>query len=89
MTGDRKIFKQLYKVSHKLPPVYCYICHKPITKQKDLTMDHEPPRSRQSELGPSKLYPCCSKCNHQKGALTLQEYKLWLELEMKRNGRQK
>lgn len=84
--ANRKDFKLLYKVSHKLPPVYCYICHKPITKQKDLTIDHEPPKSRQKELGQSNLYPCCKKCNNQKGALTLKEYKQWLELEQKRNG---
>lgn len=84
--ANRKDFKLLYKVSHKLPPVYCYICHKPITKQKDLTIDHEPPKSRQKELGQSNLYPCCKKCNNQKGSLTLQEYKQWLELEQKRNG---
>lgn len=84
--ANRKDFKLLYKVSHKLPPVYCYICHKPITKQKDLTIDHEPPRSRQKELGQSNLYPCCKKCNNQKGSLTLKEYKQWLELEQKRNG---
>lgn len=84
--ANRKDFKLIYKVSHKLPPVYCYICHKPITKQKDLTIDHEPPKSRQKELGQSNLYPCCKKCNNQKGSLTLKEYKQWLELEQKRNG---
>lgn len=83
---EKKHFKTLYKVSHKLPPVYCYICHKPITKQKDLTIDHEPPKSRQKELGDSKLYPCCRSCNNRKGALTLEEYKAWLVLEAKRNG---
>ena len=87
--ANRKDFKLLYKVSHKLPPVYCYICHKPITKQKDLTIDHEPPKSRQKELGQSNLYPCCKKCNNQKGSLTLKEYKQWLELEQKRNGHDK
>lgn len=89
MKDEKNLFKSLYKISHKLPPVYCYICHKPITKQKDLTIDHEPPRSRQAELGRSNLYPCCAKCNHQKGSLTLEEYKQWLVLERKRNGNQK
>lgn len=89
MSDDRKYFKKLYKVSYNLPPVYCYICHKPITKQNDLTVDHEPPRSRQKELGPSNLYPCCKACNQRKGSLTLEEYKQWLVLEQKRNGLQK
>lgn len=82
-------FKKLYKVSHKLPPVYCYLCGKPITKPKDLTVDHEPPRSRQKELGESNLYPACARCNHRKGALSLEEYRQWLALETKRTGQQK
>lgn len=85
----KKRFKKLYKVSYELQPVYCYICHKQITRKKDLTVDHEPPKSRQAELGPSNLYPCCAKCNHRKGALTLEEYKQWLILEAKRNGHTK
>lgn len=86
---EKKHFKTLYKVSHKLPPVYCYICNKKITNPNELTIDHEPPKSRQKELGDSKLYQSCRRCNNRKGALTLEEYKVWLELEHKRNGNQK
>lgn len=82
----KKHFKKLYRISYELPTVYCYICHKPITKQKDLTADHEPPKSRQKELGPSTLYPCCRVCNCDKGALTLEEYRLYLQLKAKKNG---
>ena len=87
MTISKKQFKDLYHASIKIETVYCYICNKLITKQKDFTIDHEPPKSRQKELGESQLYPCCKKCNHQKGALTLDEYRQWLALEQKRNGR--
>lgn len=64
----------------------CYICGLLIETKEDLTVDHEPPKSRQDELGASKLYPACKRCNHKKGALTLEEYKQWLKLENKRNG---
>lgn len=82
-------FRKICEAQIKMETAYCYLCGKPITKLKDLTVDHEPPRSRQKELGKSNLYPCCAKCNHQKGALTLEEYKQWLVLERKRNGNQK
>ena len=86
MSKEKLEFKKLYKISHKKDFVYCYICNKKITNPNELTVDHEPPKSRQKELGDSKLYPCCRRCNNRKGALTLEEYKKWLLLEAKRNG---
>ncbi len=79
-------FRNKYKQSYKWETVYCYICGTAITDKRDYTLDHEPPKSRQTELGASQLFPCCKKCNHEKGALTLSEYRQWLELERKRNG---
>ena len=52
----------------------------------DATLEHEPPQSRQEELGPSKTYLACRKCNNQKGALTVEEYAEWKRLEFIRNG---
>lgn len=46
----------------------------------EATVEHEPPVSRKKELGPSKKYLVCKKCNHEKGALTLQEYIEWKRL---------
>lgn len=83
---DKKQFKDLYRKSIKIETVYCCICGLPIKKIKDFTIEHEPPRSRQDELGESQLYPSHAKCNHRKGSLTMDEYRLWLELERKRNG---
>lgn len=85
--ADRKDFKLLYKVSHKLPPVYCYICHKPITKQKDLTIDHVQPRSRQGRDDPSN-WEIAHKtpCNSHKGALNYEEYYLFNALDRVRKG---
>lgn len=83
---DKKQFKDLYRKTIKIETVYCCICGLPIKNIKDLTVEHEPPQSRQEELGKSKLYPSHAKCNHRKGALTMDEYRQWLELERKRHG---
>ena len=48
--------------------------HFPIQKA---TLEHEPPKSRQKELGPSKIFLACKKCNNEKGALTAVEYEIW------------
>ena len=54
---------------------------------KESTIEHEPPISRQKELGiKSQTYIVCGECNHTKGALTLEEYKEWMRLEFIRNG---
>jgi len=70
--------------------IICPYCLKPIESRSQLTIEHEPPKSRQAELGKrSKTYYVCKKCNHEKGSLTLEEYKEWLRLEKIRHGRQK
>ena len=50
------------------------------------SIEHEPPKSRQKELGGSKIFLVCKKCNAQKGALTAEEYAEWKRLEFIRNG---
>lgn len=68
--------------------IVCPYCLKPILKQQDLTIEHEPPKSRQEELGmKSETLYVCKKCNNEKGALTLEEYKEWLRLEAIRHGK--
>ena len=54
----------------------------------DATIEHEPPRSRQEELGKSHKTLACAKCNNKKGALTAKEYELWQILESIRTGQQ-
>lgn len=63
----------------------CPYCLKelPIT---EATIEHEPPRSRQKELGESRTFWACKKCNNEKGALTIEEYIIWKKLEFIRNG---
>ncbi len=52
----------------------------------EMTVEHEPPVSRQKECGESKKVWACKKCNNQKSALTAEEYAEWKRLEFIRNG---
>ena len=87
MTISKKQFKDLYRASIKIETVYCCLCGKPILKEKELSLEHKMPRSRggSDELGNWGI--AHKTCNQQKGALTLDEYRQWLALEQKRNGR--
>lgn len=79
---SEKRWKKLY--GHTISFV-CPYCLK-IVPIIDASVEHEPPQSRQKELGTSKTYLTCKKCNNQKGALTADEYKEWKRLEFIRNG---
>jgi 5-methylcytosine-specific restriction endonuclease McrA len=63
----------------------CCICGLPIVSRKECSREHEPPLSRGGKK--SQWRYACKKCNNRKGALTAQEYAVWLELEHRRNGR--
>lgn len=76
-------WKELYRQNG--PTIICPYCLKPILPN-ELSIDHEPPKSRQAELGKSELIYCCKKCNNEKGSLTAEEYKLWKRLNFIRNG---
>lgn len=67
--------------------IICPYCLRPIENSSQLTIEHEPPKSRQAELGiKSKKIYACKKCNHEKGSLTAKEYEEWKRLEKIRNG---
>lgn len=72
-----KKWKKLYGIDVTFTCPYCMKQY-PLYKA---TIEHEPPRSRQKELGESNKTLACSSCNHEKGALTAQEYELWKVLE--------
>lgn len=87
-------WKKIYSAQGQFICPYCLL-HFPIQKA---TIEHEPPLSRQKELGVSKLFLACKKCNNEKGALTADEYELWkttkdyqtwVRLEQIRNGNTK
>lgn len=70
--------------------IICPYCLKPISDPTQLTIEHEPPKSRQEEFGiESKTFYACKKCNNQKGSLTVEEYLEWKRLERIRNGVQR
>ena len=77
-----KKWRKLYAIKATFMCPYC-LKDKPWT---EATHDHEPPKSRQKELGKSKIYVVCRECNCEKGALTLEEYREWKRLEAIRNG---
>lgn len=79
----KKRWRKLYDAS---VAIICPYCLKPILNPADLSVEHEPPKSRQSELGDSKKIYACKKCNNEKGALTAEEYAEWKRLEFIRNG---
>lgn len=70
---NKNKWRKLYNASGQFICPYC-LQHFQI---QSATLEHEPPRSRQKELGPSKLLLACKKCNNEKGALTAEEYEIW------------
>ena len=83
---DKKQFKDLYRRTMKFETVYCCICGKPILKANDITVEHVLPLSRGGANDETNWGASHAKCNHKKGALTMDEYRQWLKLELKRNG---
>lgn len=79
-------FKKLCEMQIKMQTAYCYLCGKPIYKVKDYNIDHVLPRSRNGADSVDNWAIVHKKCNSDKGALTPEEYKLYLQLRAKRNG---
>lgn len=65
--------------------LYCVICGELILSAKDISQEHEPPKSR----GGKVIGYAHKACNSRKGALTQEEYELWQKLEAIRTGRLK
>lgn len=76
-------WKKLYGQSVSFLCPYCL----KFLPMSEASIEHEPPRSRQEELGESKKIIACTKCNNEKGALTAEEYTEWKRLEFIRHGR--
>ena len=80
----KKRWKKIYDSSITFLCPYCMKQY-PIT---EATIEHEPPKSRQNQLGKSKKMLACGHCNHEKGALTAEEYEIWKILnELRTHGR--
>lgn len=78
----KRKWKQLYAISETFVCPYC-LKELPLS---EISVEHEPPRSRQKELGKSVKTYACARCNHTKGALTAEEFAEWKRLEFIRNG---
>lgn len=78
----KKQWKKLYGDRYTFCCPYC-LKEFPLS---EATVEHEPPLSRQKELGPSNTIWACKKCNNKKGSLSAQEYAEWKRLEFIRNG---
>lgn len=76
-----KKWHKLYEHSAK---IVCPYCLKPI-EANDLSVEHEPPRSRK-ELGGSKQFFVHKHENNDKGSLTYAEYMVYSALNRVRNG---
>lgn len=75
-------WRKLYEMRARITCPYC-LRQLPMS---EMTVEHEPPKSRQKELGPSKTVLACKECNNKKGALTAEEFAEWKRLEFIRNG---
>jgi len=65
--------------------IVCPYCLKPMSP-KEMTRDHVIPKSRGGKTEESNIIIVCKRCNQEKGALTLEEYKEWKRLNTIRNG---
>lgn len=83
---SKKDFKKICEMQIKMKVAYCFLCGKPIYKVKEYNIEHAMPTSRGGRNDVSNWRIAHKKCNAEKGALTFEEYKLWLELEAKRHG---
>lgn len=79
-------WRNIYSRKIALKQCYCILCGKPILKQKELSLEHLQPLSRNGQDNPSNWYPAHKSENFEKGSLTYEEYKQWKHLELIRNG---
>jgi len=55
----------------------CWYCGNHL-KFKDRTVDHIHPYSR----GGEKMVTSCNQCNNQKGESSIEEYRMWLGIDL-------
>lgn len=64
----------------------CYLCCKPIKKDKELSLDHVVSKSQGGSDTPDNWMPTHKDCNSTKGGLTYEQYKVWKRLNNIRTG---
>lgn len=83
---NKKQFKKICELQVKTETAYCCLCGKLIKKKDEYNIEHLQPLSRQGKDSIENWRIAHKACNSKKGALTFEEWKLWLVLESKRNG---
>lgn len=82
----KKRWKKLYRASVSFTCPYC-LGQFPLS---EATRDHKNPKSRGGKTDETNIVLCCKKCNAEKGALTVEEYDLWKQLnEIRIHGMQR
>lgn len=82
----KKDFKKICEMQIRTQTAYCCLCGKLIRRVDEYNIEHLQPVSRGGANDVSNWRVAHKTCNSKKGALTFEEYKLWLSLEAKRNG---
>lgn len=72
----KKKWKKLYNANISFTCPYC-LQQFPLT---EATRDHKQPKSRGGKTDDENVVLCCKKCNHEKGALNVEEYIIWKRL---------
>jgi 5-methylcytosine-specific restriction endonuclease McrA len=85
----KKDFKKICEMQIRTQTAYCCLCGKLIRRVDEYNIEHLQPVSRGGANDVSNWRVAHKTCNSKKGALTFEEYKLWLALEAKRNGHTK
>lgn len=85
----KKDFKKICEMQIRTQTAYCCLCGKLIRRVDEYNIEHLQPVSRGGANDVSNWRVAHKTCNSKKGALTFEEYKLWLSLEAKRNGHTK
>lgn len=83
---SKKQFKKICEMQIETKTAYCCLCGKLIHKKDEYNIEHLHPRSRGGKDSVENWRVAHKTCNSKKGALTFEEWKLWLSLEKKRNG---
>ena len=70
----------IYELAYALKKKRCVYCDTRLKNKLIRTIDHRYPRATGGVSIVDNLFPCCSKCNSDKGDLTHKEYLIYREM---------
>lgn len=86
---SKREFRKICEMQIETKTAYCCLCGNLIKKKQEYNIEHLQPVSRGGLDDVSNWRVAHKECNAKKGALTFDEWKMWLRLEAKRTGREK